>query len=168
MANIFDKWDKEIDIEGLVADVKEAENRTYKEVPHGNYEVSIEKMEVKPSSKGDPMVSIWFKIVSDGEFKNSIIFMNQIITRRFHFHIVNELLRAMTEECDSKFKNEVETKLKNWFTEDSEDRLSYTKYHNLLLDIHEQIADNFEYALKYGKNNKGYNTFEITEVFVLE
>ena len=45
--DIFSAWDKEIDVEGLAADVKEAaENGSgnYKEVPHGNYEVSIEKI----------------------------------------------------------------------------------------------------------------------------
>lgn len=171
MANIFDKWDKSIDVERLAADVREAEENgtgSYKEVEPGEYEVAIEKMEVKESSKGTQMVSIWFKVVSDGEYKGSLIFMNQVITQGFQIHIVNKLLRAMTEECDSKFKNEVETKLKNWFAKDSEDRFSYSKYNDLLLDIHEQIADNFEYALKYGQNKKGYSTFEITEVFVLE
>ena len=84
--NIFDKWDKEVDVEGLAKDVAEAAENggqtTYKEVPHGEYEVAIQQMELKPSSKGDPMVSIWFKIVSDGEYKGSIIFMNQVITQR--------------------------------------------------------------------------------------
>lgn len=171
MANIFDKWDKSIDVEGLAADVREAEENgtgSYKEVEPGEYEVAIEKMEVKESSKGTQMVSIWFKVVSDGEYKGSLIFMNQVITQGFQIHIVNKLLRAMTEECDSKFKNKVETKLKKWFAKDSEDRFSYSKYNELLLDIHEQIADNFEYALKYGQNKKGYSTFEIKEVFVLE
>ena len=40
--DIFSAWDKEIDVEGLAADVKEAaENGSgnYREVPHGNYEV---------------------------------------------------------------------------------------------------------------------------------
>lgn len=171
MTNIFDKWDNSIDVEVLAADVREAEENgtgSYKEVEPGEYEVAIEKMEIKESSKGTQMVSIWFKVVSDGEYKGSLIFMNQVITQGFQIHIVNELLRAMIEECDSKFKNKVETKLKNWFAKDSEDRFSYSKYNNLLLDIHEQIADNFEYALKYGQNKKGYSTFEIKEVFVLE
>ena len=48
MANIFDKWDKEIDTEGLANDVKEAAtNNTgeFKEVPHGDYEVGVQQME---------------------------------------------------------------------------------------------------------------------------
>lgn len=155
--NIFDKWDNNIDTKGLAEDVKQAaidgENRTYKEVEPGEYEVSVEQMEVKASSKGDPMVSIWFKIVSNGEYKGSMIFMNQVITQGFQVHIVNELLRAMVSECDDAPEIEFKT---------------YKEYAELVMDVHEAISENFEYALKYRKNNKGFNTFEISEVFVLE
>ncbi len=156
MENLFDKWDKSIDIEGLAADVEQAAkdgaNRTYKDVEPGEYEVSVQQMELKASNAGKPMVSIWFKIVSDGEFKGSMIFMNQVITQGFQVHIVDELLRAMTAELDDAPVIEFKT---------------YNQYANLIMDVHEAIADNFEYALKYGKK-KGFNTFKITEVFVLE
>ena len=83
MANMFDKWDEAIDIEGIKKDIAEAVANggqgNYKEVPHGNYEVAVQQMELKASKKGDPMVSIWFKIVSDGEYKGSMIFYNQVI-----------------------------------------------------------------------------------------
>lgn len=157
MANIFEKWDKNIDTKELAEDIKQAEidggNRTYKEVYPGEYEVSIEQMELKASSKGDPMVSIWFKIVSDGEYKGSVIFMNQVITKGFQIHIVNDLLRNMTSGLDDAPQIKFET---------------YKQYAELILDVHELINGNFEYALKYGKTAKGYSTFEITEVFALE
>ena len=156
MANIFDKWDKEIDTEGLAADVKEAAENgggDFKEVPHGDYEVAIQQMELKASKKGDPMVSIWFKIVSDGEFKGSMIFFNQVITQGFQVHIVNEMLRMMVSEMEDAPVIE--------FT-------SYKQYGNLIMDIFEAINENFEYALAYKKGKKDFNTYEITEVFVLE
>lgn len=156
MANIFDKWDKEIDTEGLAADVKEAAENgggDFKEVPHGDYEVAIQQMELKASKKGDPMVSIWFKIVSDGEFKGSMIFFNQVITQGFQVHIVNEMLRMMVSEMDDA--PEIEFK-------------SYKQYGNLIMDIFEAINENFEYALAYKKGKKDFSTYEITEVFVLE
>jgi hypothetical protein len=109
-------------------------------------------MELKASKKGDPMVSVWMKIVSDGEFKNSLIFMNQVITQGFQIHIVNEFLRSLTKDCavpDIEFK-------------------SYSQYANLIMDIHEMIADSFEYALDYGVTNKGFDTFEVLEVYALE
>lgn len=157
MADIFDKWDKSIDTAGLAADVEEAAANggqgTFKDVDPGQYEVAVNRMELKSSKAGDPMVSIWFKIVSDGEFKGQLIFMNQVITQGFQIHIVNELLRSLVAEAPDP--PVVEFK-------------SYKQYSNLILDVQELITDNFEYALDYGKNNKGYNTFKITEVFVLE
>ena len=155
MANIFDKWDKEIDTQGLASDVKEAaENGTeFKEVPHGDYEVSIQQMELKASKKGDPMVSIWFKIVSEGEFKGSMIFFNQVITQGFQVHIVNELLRTMVSEMDDAPVVEFVT---------------YKQYANLIMDIFEAVNENFEYALAYKKGKKDFSTYEITEVFTLE
>ncbi len=155
--SIFDKWDRNIDTAGLAADVEEAAANggqgTYKEVEPGDYEVAIQQMELKASKAGDPMVSIWFKVVSDGEFKGSLIFMNQVILQGFQVHIVNELLRSLVSEMEDapviEFKN-------------------YKQYSELIMDVQEAITDNYEYALKYGKNKKGYSTFEITEVFALE
>lgn len=158
--DMFSRWDKEIDTEGLQNDIAEAAtnggNGTYKEAPHGNYEVAVQQMELKASKKGDPMVSIWFKIVSDGDYKGSILFYNQVITQGFQIHNCNELLRKMVEEMGADMPV-VEFK-------------SYKQYSELLMDIYEGIADNFEYALKYtaNKKNKDFSDFEVTEVFILE
>jgi len=154
--NIFAKFDKEIDTKELMADVKEASENgvgNYKEVSHGEYEVAVETMELKASKKGDPMVSIWFKIVSDGEFKGSIIFFNQVITQGFQIHIVNELLRTLVSEMGSPINIEFE---------------SYTQYNELIMDVFESISETFEYALSYQEGKKGFNTYEITEVYELE
>ena len=154
--NVFDKWDKEIDAKGLAADVDEAAKNgggQYEEVPHGDYEVAIQQMEVKASKKGDPMVSIWFKIVSDGKFKGSLIFFNQVITQGFQIHIVNELLRMIVSEmADAPV---IEFK-------------SYKQYGNLIMDIFEEINENFEFALSYKKGKGGFSNYEITEVFPLD
>ena len=155
MANIFDKWDKEIDTAGLANDVKEAAaNGTgdFKEVPHGDYEVAVHQMELKASKKDDPMVSIWFKIL-EGEFKGSMIFFNQVITQGFQVHIVNEMLRKMVSELEDAPEIEFQ---------------SYKQYGNLIMDIFEAVSDNFEYALSYKKGKKDFSTYEIKEVFVLE
>jgi hypothetical protein len=148
MANIWDKFDNAIDTEGLAGDVKEAaENGTgsFKEVPHGEYEVSVNKMELVASKKGDPMVSIWFKVVS-GDFKGSLIFFNQVITQGFQIHIVNELLRSMDTEQNIEFQ-------------------TYKQYGNLLMDVMEEIDGELEFGLKYAKGKKDFSTYEITDVF---
>lgn len=156
--DMFAKWDEAIDTEGLQKDIAEAAENSgsgdYKEVPHGNYEVAVQQMELKASKKGDPMVSIWFKIVS-GEYKNSLIFYNQVVTQGFQIHMVNEMLRNMCEEMTDAPVIEFK---------------SYKQYGELLMDIHEAVADDFEYVLKYAANpkNKDFSTYEITEVFTLE
>ena len=99
------------------------------------------------------MVSIWMKIVGDSEFKNSLIFMNQVITQGFQIHIVNEFLRSLVQNCaDAPV---VEFK-------------SYAQYAELLMDIHEMVADSFEYCINYGQTKKGFDTFEVVKVFALE
>ena len=144
--SIFDKWDSEIDTKGLADDVKSAsENKQeFKEVPHGTYEVKVDKMEIKSTQKGDPMASIWFKIVN-GEYKNQRLFMNQVITQGFQIHIVNEFLRSLDSGLDIEFVN-------------------YKQYNDLLLDVLEAIDGKLEYALEYGEN-KGFDTFKVKDVF---
>lgn len=154
--NIFAQWDKAVDMDGLKKDIQEAKENggNFKEVPHGKYEVSIEKMELKATKeKQKPMVSIWMKIVGDCDFKGSMIFMNQVITEGFQIHIVNEFLRSLIQDCADAPVVEFR---------------SYAKYAELLMDIHELVAESFEYALDYGQTKKGFDTFEITEVYALE
>lgn len=143
----FSKFDKQVDLEGLKQDIEESANNDFKEVPLGTYEVAIKKLELGESKKGDPMVKVWFKIIS-GEYKGSLIFMNQVITRGFQIHIVDELLKSLETDVDIHFE-------------------SYSQYAELLADVYEAVDGNFEYALKYGEN-KGFNTFEITEIFELD
>ena len=145
--NIFEQWNANADLKGLQADVAEAQNNTgnYEEVPHGEYEVKVDKMELKASKKGDPMVSIWFTILN-GKYKKSKLFLNQVITQGFQIHIVNELLKSMKTDLNIEF-------------------VDYKQYAELLLDVAEECdTNNLEFALKY-EDNKGYDKFTITEVF---
>jgi len=146
MANVWEKFDKAIDTEGLKKDVQEASQGqvSFKEVPHGKYEVEIEKLELVASKKGDPMVSCWMKILQ-GEFKGNRIFMNQVITKGFQIHIANEFLRSLDSGVDIEFE-------------------TYAQYGQLLMDVHEAVDGNLEFAVEYGEN-KGFNTFKIEEVF---
>lgn len=142
----FSKFDSLVDVEGLKADIEKAAlgQGDYPEVPHGTYEVKVTKLKLDESKKGDPMVRVFFKIVR-GEYENSMVFMNQVVTKGFQFHIVNELLRSMGTDIDIHFE-------------------SYSKYAELLEDVFAAIDGQKEFALEYGEN-KGFNTFKITDVF---
>ena len=145
--DMFEKWNSNVDLAGLQKDVKDAQdnNKEFEKVPYGEYEVKVDKMELKSSKKGDPMVSIWFTIL-EGKYKKSKLFLNQVITQGFQIHIVNELLKSMGTDLNIEF-------------------VDYKQYAELLLDVAEECdANNLEFALKY-EDNKGYDKFTITEVF---
>lgn len=158
MADLFDKWDKEFDIEGLQKDLDEAEKNggsgTYKEVPPDTYEVSVDKMELTESKKGDPMVSIWFKIVA-GDFKNSRIFYNQVLKNNVGIHFNNELLRSMDLECVAALGDR-----------NSQIFRGYKQYSDLLMDAAEEIdANKLTFQLEYGEGKNGFHTYKISDVF---
>ena len=147
MADIFEKWNESTDLKGLQDDIKDAQenNKEFEKVPHGEYEVKLDKLELKASKKGDPMVSAWFTIL-EGKYKKSKLFLNQVITQGFQIHIVNELLKSMGTDLAIEF-------------------VDYKQYADLLLDVAEECDTNkLEFALKY-EDNKGYDKFTITEVF---
>lgn len=147
----FSKFDKQVDLEGLKKDIEDArvnESVDFKEVPHGQYEVKITRLELKESKKGNPMLSIWFKVL-EGEHKGGLIFMNQVVTTGFQIHIANEFLRSLQSGIEIDWPG------------------TYVAYAQLIMDVAEAIDNKFEYALKYGEN-KGFNTFKIEDVFILE
>lgn len=153
--DIWKEFDESVDTAALAKDVEEASENggQYREVPYGTYEVAITKLELtKSKNTKNPMVTCWFKIL-EGEYADSLIFMNQVVTQGFQIHIVNEFLRSLVAESpappDIQFK-------------------TYSQYNRLILDVAEEIDNNYEYALEYNENSKGYNTFKIVEVYPLE
>ena len=146
--NIFEKWNKSVDMEGLKNDINEADqgNRDFDEVPHGTYEVKIQKMELKESSKGQPMLSIWFKILV-GDCKGQMIFMNQVINQGFQISIAKRFLMSLDAVDESEVTFE-----------------DYGQFNQLVLDIFEGAGE-LEYLLEYGQNKNGFNTFKIMEVY---
>ena len=152
MANIWDKFNDAYDVKSLADEVAEAEANGetggYDEVPHGTYDVEINKMELKLSKNNNPMLSVWFKVLA-GEEKGRLIFMNQVVTKKFQVHICNDFLRSLDSGIDVKF-------------------VDFGQYEQLIMDIHEAIDGKLEYGLKYGVTKKGFNTFEITDVYEAE
>ena len=141
----FSKFDELVDLDALREEVQRAAdgNGDFEEVPTGMYEVSLEKMELKESKKGQPMVSVWFRIIA-GDYTGQMLFMNQVITKPFQIHICNQFLKSLKTGFEISFN-------------------SYSDYGSLIEDVYSE-AGKHEYALDYGEKN-GYKTFTITEVF---
>ena len=147
--NLFAQFDQAYDLEGLKADIKEAANGStnYEEVPDGDYEVHIQKLELKESKSGKPMVSGQFKIVA-GSRKGQNIFMNQLVDQAFKIHIVNEFLRNLGTGLNIEFN-------------------SFSQYHNLINEVFDATAK-LDFGLEYTHNSKGFAEYKITDVFEVE
>ena len=147
--SIFDKFNKSVDLKGLKEDLKEVQENgggSYEDVPHGKYEVIIDKMEIKETKKGDKlMLSVTFKVL-EGPQKNRLIFMNQVITSPYGLHNSNEFLRSLKSGIDVVFDD-------------------YNQYSELVEDIMSSISNRLEYELTYSENDKKFKVFEITDVF---
>lgn len=144
---IFEKFNNMIDLEGLKNDLKEvaANGLDFKEIEPGKYEVKIDKLELKESKKGQPMVSGQFAILV-GENKGQKIFFNQVVSSGFGLHKANEFLNSLKSGVDVEFKD-------------------FEQYSALITNIFVNVYDNCEYLLNYTKNDKGFFEYKIEEVF---
>lgn len=143
----YSKFDSMVDLNGLKKDVRDSEEKSkdFDDVPHGSYEVKVDKMELTESKNGDPMVSIWFKIL-EGKHKERLIFMNQVITRGFQVHLMNQFLKSFDTDANVYFE-------------------TYSQYAKLIEYIKDYVGMNdLNFELEYGEK-KGYNTFKIVNVF---
>lgn len=163
MANIFEKFDKQVDLEGLKKDIEEAEKNSgkHKDVPHGTYEVTVDKIELTTSkSKGEPMLTIWFKVAA-GEYKGSLIFYNQLMTGRTFknggcdINIAVDFVKQLELSCVEELGEHTADIFR-----------SYTQFAGLMMDAAEEIEENeLSYELEYGENKSGYDTYNIVNVF---
>lgn len=146
---VFAKFDKQFDLDGLKEDIKKsAENqRDFEEVPDGDYEVSIQKLELTESKSGKPMVTCWFKVL-EGSYKGQLIFMYQLVDGAYKIHIANEFLRGLNTGLNVEFN-------------------SFVQYHGLIEQIFE-VSQSYEYGLEYTHDSKGFAKYKITDVFALQ
>lgn len=144
----WSKFDKQVDLDSLKQDVKDAANSQsgFEEPPFGTYAVKIDRMELKPSKKGDPMVSIWFKVI-EGQHQNRLVFYNRVIGQAFGIHMANEFLRSLGIRTEIVFE-------------------SYSQYANLILDLSEEIEQaGLTYDLEVSEGKNGYREYRILEVY---
>ena len=102
-------------------------------------------MELKVTKKGDPMVSVWFKIVA-GNYTGKMLFYNQVIKLPFQLKILINFLNSLKTGINVTFG-------------------TYEELENLLDDFMNEINGRLEFSLDYRENNKGYETYTIKETF---
>lgn len=137
---------------GLAEEVKNLEENngsSYESVPvDDSYEVKVVKLEFTESKKGDPMVTLWFKIIA-GEYKGSNIFVNQVIAKPYSLHQMNELLRSLESGVEVVFED-------------------FEQYSEMLADIYEKVDGKMEYVIDYDKDSKGYTHVTVVDVYDVE
>lgn len=147
--SIYEKFNKKVDVKGLKADAQEvAENGgSFKEVPHGSYEVEIAKMEIVETKKtGDPMLTIWMTIL-DGEFKGSKLFYNQMLTNGYGIHNACEFIRSMETSKEIQFDD-------------------FVQFGTLIEEVfEEEVKEKLEFVIDYSQNKKGFDIYSIADVF---
>lgn len=139
-------YEKTVDMEALKKEMEEADAlpEEYDEVPNGTYEVKIDKMMLKKSKKGQPMTSIWFRIL-EGKFKNHILFYNRVLSEGWMI------------SKDKKFLQSLDPDFKVEFTD-------YDPYGEVIQKVSES-CNGLVYELDYSENEDGYPTFKIKKVF---
>ena len=154
--SIFDKFDSLMDVDGLKNDLKQYEKKSkpaatsFVEVPEGNYEVRVSKLELGATGEnsrtpGTPKLAVWYDIIA-GEYKGQRIFQNQLLNNAFGVHIANNLLNSLGSGVDVCFEN-------------------FKQYGSVIDSVFNEIDGVAEYELAYGKNAKGFSTFEIVQRF---
>lgn len=154
--SIFEKYASNINAAELAASQKEiqenAKGGDREEIPVGKYEVKVEKLEAKMSSKNNPMVSVWFRILT-GSREKSVIFYNGTFHEDWMRHRVAKFLSDLLADGDRTAEINLILKAGDM-----------TTINNFCMDIHESIDGRLEYLLDYGVS-KGYNTYTIEEVY---
>ena len=155
--SIFEKYSSKINSEELAASQKEikdnASSTDYPEIPAGKYEVKVDNIEAKNSSKGNPMVSIQFRILA-GKYEKSCIFYNGVFHEDWMRHRVAKMLSDLIADGDN-------TAMVNLILKGS-----LSEVNNFCMDVAEDISGKkLEYLLDYGVDKKGYQTYKIAEVY---
>ena len=157
MSSIFEKYSSKINSEELAASQKEikdnASSTDRPEIPAGKYEVKVDNIEAKNSSKGNPMVSIQFRILA-GKYEKSCIFYNGVFHEDWMRHRVAKMLSDLIADGDN-------TAMVNLILKGS-----LSEVNNFCMDVAEDISGKkLEYLLDYGVDKKGYQTYKIAEVY---
>lgn len=146
--SILERFNSEIDTKQLSREISSASGERV-DVPAGQYEVKIVKLEIGESRNHQPMAKVWFKIVA-GEYAGQMIFMNQVLTSAFAVKKFNDFLSSLHSDIPVVFED-------------------YIQYGALMDAIYNAIDMVHEYALEYvDKNDKGFSEYTITDVYDVE
>lgn len=147
----WNKFDSAINKDQMKKDMEAArQNSGNTDVPDGTYTAKVDKLEIKATKDGRPMLAAQFRI-TEGEFKKKCVFLNRVL-----FGTKNDA--AMIASAEGFLKK----------LEPSEDVgaiifETYSQFADLVMDIMEDIDGALEYEIEYKKD--AFNPISIKEVY---
>ena len=148
MKNLLERFNAKVNLEEIRKDLFDLSSKqgTREEVPSGMYEVKLEKIEIRPTKKDDPMLSIWFRII-DGRYKNQLIFFNRVLTTGKNISMASTFMQNLKTGISIEFKD-------------------FVQYNQVIQEVFETVnKKNYEFALKYTRQDNGFDEHEIIDVF---
>ena len=156
---MFTRFNEMFDVEGLQKDIEEASAGTVerKEVPYGDYEVKITKLELGECTfdgdyKGMPELNVWFRIINNDEYAGQMLFMTKRLVSLknpkatgFLIHKVNEFLDSLESGIPVVFEN-------------------FEQYGALIESMFKELDGRAEYQLAFFEN-KGFKDYAIVKRF---
>mgnify|MGYP004466049241 FL=1 len=148
--SIYDAWKNSVsedEIKKAEKAAAEAKENEFQEVPAGEYDVVLNKLELKDSSFDDSK-QIWINLkVIEGEYKGSTINYNGVFRDNFSkgFNPTSKLLAALSEEPEAEPIIQTVLRIEE-----------YDAVEDLLADIKE-AADGLGYSIKYDVKYSGKN-----------
>ena len=152
MAVDFSVFDEQIDLNALQKEVQEADDSQFKDVPNGVYDVTFDKMEVKPTKKGDKLMFSVQCSILDGEFKKRKIFFNRTISGNTSERWTNG--QAIKSVCTWLDKLETQT---------IPEFVSYADFADCVLDIFQEVQGKVGANVTYDASD--FNPITINEAF---
>lgn len=126
---------------------KSAKGGYWYRVPYGVYRVTVNKLELRRSKKGNPMITCQAKIL-EGKYKGCSIFTNQVIMQESQICAMDGFLGSLI----SGTANPVNVQFK-----------SYAQYADVVAKVLRAI-DGCEYSVRYSEE-KGFGVLEVKEVY---
>ena len=153
MSSVWAEYEKTVNEDELNRQIKDARANTFEDLPAGEYNVELSRLEPKMSKNGKPMVSVSMKVI-EGKYRGRLMFMNRVIGGT---------------KNDGRMIAGLETWLEHLEAEDENGDLITVRFHDLdqfsdlVLDIAESVKDmGLQYQLTY--DSKAFNTIEIDRV----
>lgn len=148
----FSQFDMNVSPETLDAIAKAESGHTeYEEIPDGEYEVIPERIQQKLTKKDSkPMVSIRFRIMSDGAYKNRLMFANYVFIKKdgtintYAIHKCKKLVSSLDPEFTAGFE-------------------SFTQWADCMKVEDYAVCGNAFYILTKKTDSKGFTEYTIGE-----